>query len=1854
MNRSTSRDARQRELLGRAAAAGLGSTLDQLEPRYLMVVMPSGYFMDISGMNFGGAQPNEVGPGIRVILQDDNAEGLKESLRPTVEIIGSTLDSGNGGRLNDVPTTVYSLDQLGVAARDRQRALNLMTDGRNLGGTAGRIGIIPVARNGTAPARNAITDPIRGISWGNQALPTSRLTTVAQAATAKGATYSIDDGRITFGSTTVRFLRLIRQDLTTGTGEVVDYLDQKILNALGPKANGDPLEIDDIKSIQGMDFDDVDANGSGNLYFVAVVSQPRRGEDGTFADTDIPVLFEYRKGVVRYVSEFDPNNGFVGSNPAPLASTVDDFAMGPNRTVYWFGSAKTVTGTGDDTGVRTFTGVFSSQLFAGTNGRTGMNEYDAARPANINFGGTNLDDVEALEYDQDRDVFYILDQQGADASLIVVQNITANGDIAGRTLLGSSYGSLDADIADSSGGRVLGENLPDLTYNPAVRSKFDGSAGVIVSEDTNADVLVYIDTRERYTQTGIYSIIVKNSTPTTKLIIESITLQDNVTGHTEPMGTTAVPFAGDAGDVQVFLPDKTNLSTGSGTGALFLGQRRPDPEIENSTDQVLPITSISTTTFASAIPQTLIDLGITELTPGITVLPRTLTKKGKVVGKQATGLDTLFFGGTITGSVYVDGRVNNFYAGNVITGNGLGGFGAATRNFSIQGDLRSFNVKGSVGTLDDNASFASGFDMYVNGKGVQYDVGNDFSGAMRLTGNGRYGADFAPSELSFDDGFTEREVRVRNANAAAVANAFQAGTLLDPSFYNDTSATREILGTYFDTSRDKGQQVQVTGSIDAPIGDAQDWFGLPVMAGQTFDVSLTSAIAVMDVFDPEGRLYYRMLPGDSQQITADKAGTWTFSVRMPTGIIGSDSYGITINRGGDLTLGGLTTGGTMLWQQGDGHSLTVDNGDLGLLEAASATIEQDSLADDLTVSKGNLRTIYANEIARTTNTGAIVNIPNLRVPGGSVGRVEAVTDLSLNDRAIDLVTNDPILSYGVGQDYQLVTAGGDVAANLIANRGIGVIRGATLGSRVLGMSGFWRDDADNTGDGFIDLINASGDIGDAISGGPAIQNGPGGNVRYMVAGGTVYRDFFFGNGVAPSYQATGKSVDVQDDSGSTISFTPLNATALNSTDLAVGDGTTTGGSSPTTAFSDPFGGFSATNPFTGLPTVITDPVADPLGNVVAQAYPIRSGGSVVFAASASEGLKINTSGGGKRASAEIGTVTSASLGAPIIFTAATVGTSTTPAVQASVDFNIDTGVDLQLRVTGKKTSIWNVTGSAYTSILNNTDGEIVGTNVTSVGLLEANRLGTAVSSTGQKLDGVTTILGGAAYPFNQQKTGLIIGDAIRIRSRTSLGNLVMSGQAVRVEANSDNKNVKGVFEGINAPVQLGTGTRFVNIGEGVGATGSGDTSLAGIYATGSVGEIANQGLGSDIRGDIVIGNYLDHLTLTDGSIIGAHIYRSLDFTTPLTEYIVPGSKTVDDPLVGVDPTTSNAASFDFPVAGEFRAIDLKGKGGIIGSTFSAATMGAINISGGFGFITSELSARSDATFGGIVTDGLGIRNSVLTGGRQVANVVAHGTTGKLLSIADYSGSVRYSRSKSPIFDPYSGRALDANNDIYKALNMPRGPEKLSGVTNEGIIENTIMRGGRELSNLEAFQIRASQTADIAPTGSLFPMQINYADRIKSFKVHESVQGLGLVTGRLDSMSIGADARLMSVTTSGPIGTVTIGKNFKGTSSIHASGPSGTIGTVDVRGSMFGAVTASVSIGTVKVGRGLGSVNVTSGGSFGTLNVGGDVLNGTIVRATGKMGSLIVGGDVDAGATIRASSYGSQQIKGTVFGDILVG
>jgi hypothetical protein len=1272
--------------------------------------------------------------------------------------------------------------------------------------------------------------------------------------------------------------------------------------------------------------------------------------------------------------------------------------------------------------------------------------------------------------------------------------------------------------------------------------------------------------------------------------------------------------------------------------------------------------------------------------------------------KTAPGvsLGKFFFAGTVTGVVDIAGSMDQFYCGNLYTGQvlGVGATGVVDfvttpqlrRNFHVGGDIRNITVGDEIGVHNLPANpqqviFKSGVRIDIGGSlgelssvddmGVSVTVHNDPKN--RGPGTPVRETEYIGANLPqngaisyFDPQYWGYDISIADISP-------------DPRFTNDTFATAQYLSTTRSRALKNDYAIQVYGQFGPGALEGLDFYALPLLAGQSIDVqmldrqeSLGANPLHVGIFDPEGRLLTTDYTKINENIglgsratkpmhfTAPRAGVYRIALGNDGdytfgGTVSTSSgflYELRITGAGNIGLGGIRSTGTIGTMDATDTGIDVLHGDLGGVQSTSDIY---SFSLPWRVTAGNFRSMEGGSLSISGATIFIGSGPDFLVKGsvGVLRNTSAQGRLAVNDDAQYPTSASAISqilpSLAVGKNIQLVDAAGSVEGALIANGGIGVIRAASIGADIGGV--FIMADVDRTGnDGIIDLIDVT-----TTFAGPAIATGPNGNVRYLHidAAATVTRDPRFGGGTPnETIYDPGETARVVDDSGTEVFLTP------------------------TPLLPQPAGSTSV-NPLADPPqlTLLTYPIRGKSGVVIIRATvaPLDDTTDGVTS-NGGGGLLVETGSKGSDGSVEIGEITVAG-NTSNTFTFDPVNrVYTVTAVPAPPTLPIrDVNVILQ---GDSRVDVWNIdgTGSIISNITNNTVGEVVNiTGAPDVLNIQTESLGLAESHSGSAVEGVT--VRNNVYPFANQKNLVELGNVVDIRSRRGLGN-ILAVNVGNVRANSDGKNIRGLFEGINGPIVATDGTTSeltgniasVDIGEGIASSGTGLTGFSGIYARGLIDRVV--GNNADIRGNIVATADTTRVTVqaTD-PVTGAGLTNPdgtpLMLASPTYDIgqitlnngsIVQAAittTTFDISQVGVNAFTSleQADTYDTPFY-DIGSIRIN-RGGIIGSVIFTSDLGAIKIEDGFGIVTSRIAMAGTSVAQGIDTDGFGVRDTVIDSGGGMKLLNARGD-GRLVPTSAYPASLRFSEKGK--FDPYTGELLDIYNDLHRYLGTSTRRPKSSTMSGTGVIMDTSVFGARDLGKVEAQRIIARRTFFIDPlTGTrtrvafddpVYPMRFTFANSNGSIVVRDNIDGLYLSGGEVGQIAAGKDIIRTLVEISGELKSVTASQ-LRSSAAFLVEGSDGAIGSISTRHNMFSTINASQGIDRISVGGDIGAKRIQAGGNLGELTVNGSILTGTTVRIGRTLDELFIGRDLKANATIRAKAINEQTINGQIIGDIII-
>ncbi|MBN1553168.1 MAG: hypothetical protein JXA11_00365 [Phycisphaerae bacterium] len=1175
----------------------------------------------------------------------------------------------------------------------------------------------------------------------------------------------------------------------------------------------------------------------------------------------------------------------------------------------------------------------------------------------------------------------------------------------------------------------------------------------------------------------------------------------------------------------------------------------------------------------------------------------------------AQNISSALFGGAVTGRVNISGSVTQtFYAGWLLTGDAKGireGTLPETDSFYVGGDLRNLVVNSSIGTNNDagmeSPEYLTGFDLHVIGVVGQVWALEDIIGSTVVDNSTAFTIpheDYAPNYKQNEIEFRPEE----GDNPEGVA--FQAFQLYrtDGSFLNDSFETAQYLGGLGRLAEESGltaDEFVVKGLFQE--GDNADYYGISLMAGQTITIEVPAANGPhVGVFDPDGRLITvqesdvqaGFVYGEPFRITADRPGVYRIAIGVApfdgsVEVEGDVDYSITITDAGNLALGAVKANNNIFYHYPTLNVMgyRVKRGDLGALSAGGYLFSDDSDAvyAFARVDDGDLRTIEAASIGMLDSAGAgtlgdtIKCYPRIGVNQGSMGLIRTTGTGADHYLAIYCSVNE---------DFQMFDAIGGFWGDLQANGGLGVLRAGSMstGSVLSGDSRptVIRLNVDGLGDdGIIDLIDVAGNVGNLNAGGPRITVGPNGDVRYMRVGGEIFQDLYYGGGAYTGVTLNpGQTASIRDDSGGYINIEPVYVT----TD---------------TTLHQPI------DPHTG-----NAPLQETLPVLSYRTYGIRgSGGSVLVDVESTGAFAVSANSNGVGSPVQIGKITVHGNGRATELVDGRVELAASPSIACEDNLTVHI-----VGSTNNPIDVFEIVGGNFTSIRNETGGEIVNITADSVeAIYSLGSLGIAQGTYGEAVNPRVDAASAAGfvpsgYPFVQQHTGIVVkGHVDRISSKGAIGNVMVNGQIDLIRANYDQAtNINdGQFDGIAAPIFATGDIVHAYIGEGIAPSGSGEMADAGLFSLGKIRYVTSQYGGAVIRGAIVGEQGVGKIELTNGSIVNADILGAT----------LPSGREYVSETGGVKDMTSDVGN-----------ITLTGDGGILGAYIAGQNVGNITVNNGFGLFNSFISTvTGNGQIGNTTVDGCGIYAVMFNTGGDQGNITATGR-GADTNTLTYSPSVRYSETETWL--PGTNQRLSALNDIHELLKLfvPDPVQyDIDHLCQEGLLESVWAYGNGNLGNVSSYWI----------SSSLF----HFANSIRGFRTYpllaagNSINSVTITTGSLGFFNPAQDVSGLTMTIAGEITSMNIRGSLLGSSTITAAGPNGNIKYIHIFGNMDGQIIANGILGTLIVDQ-----NMTNGlvevkpfqevrTSLNLLRIGGDYTGNIDVQ--GNVGTIDVRGNLGA-------------------------
>lgn len=1238
--------------------------------------------------------------------------------------------------------------------------------------------------------------------------------------------------------------------------------------------------------------------------------------------------------------------------------------------------------------------------------------------------------------------------------------------------------------------------------------------------------------------------------------------------------------------------------------------------------------------FLAADNATGINLGSFGFNTSSQIKQFSATPSGSFVA-TATDVGSIMIGGTVAGRVDIGGSIGRFYAGWLVTGQlsglNINAANPGPGNFSVAGDLGELITVAPIGTAGVAAdilqtTYFTGTDISVGGRIGTVRSAGDILATIRA-GNGRIANTLPLTQSETETRFLPQGTTLE----VQQGRAFAAGDLQNELFNNDTFATAQRLRFGSNPDGSSSGTITISGTLNTtPEGgnDGVDFYAIPLLAGQSVNLSAVADLGI-GVFDADGRLVFTnyssngfaALTGAGFRFTADRPGEYRIAVARPgdfnfNGVgdagepplaVATFPYDVTLSNLGDLAISAVTTGGTLFDNGIQGtatnfgfSAVYAASGDIGGV-SATARIMGRQVNTSNTVradGTGSIRSIEAGQIGEVATGGGLIRGATIAA-GGNVGLIRSTTGvLVLNQNVLPNLANtgttanfNPAVTR-VGGSIQVISAATTFFGNIFADGGLGNLRAGNMATQT---PSFINVNADNTGfDGIIDLIDVNGQLGTLQGGGPVIYTNTGGNVRYLRAGGPVFRDAAFGSGsTSVIFLTPGQALNFTDDSGARLAV-EFDTQVLTPNPL-----------------------FDPNDP--NSPRFLNPPQIGYL------AYPVRSGGGVMMilqvtglGASATLGrfdtphVRFSTSGPGN--SFEVTDLVLRGTGTAVVDSGGVLSQPGRVDGEAAnrITVRFDGGARFDLLSL-------DATGGTHLHFLrNDTRGELLSMITDSIGTL-SYRGDIGIARPGSTGVPVLPLLRGStlAYPF--EGLGTVIGTTdgssiIRLESGGAIGNVLITGSLGELQADNGAVDDPAVFEGVAGPVVVGGFIGGVFFGEGIAPAGSGTVVGGFVSAVGAIGRVAGRG---DVQG-VIVSQVAIQEVVTQGAIIEA--------------FIGVGASGLG--LLGLSPLY-NSVTNNFTILGDalgtinnpiYEITRVRGEQGIIGTRISAADIETVS-AGGFGLITSNISSGGDGVLNLLLAGGYGIRGTSVTGFSRIARITVNGN-GSNLSTNNVTPSVR--RSEFETISSLTGQPISPFNDIHQYLSTSAATPVIPGVTDTGVVEDLNATGNQNLGSLTAWSIRGS-----------LPGQVNtvlgFAGTIGTLSTRSIINGLTIIAGSVGTFSPASDVLALNMTVSGAFRNLRINGNLASNSRIELNGPSSSLGNMLVRGNFEGSLVVAGRVGTINVQGNLVSTDPANpaitinpagpvrGNVLNRLSVGGSIVGDVTIN--GNVGTIVVPGSL---------------------------
>lgn len=1016
-------------------------------------------------------------------------------------------------------------------------------------------------------------------------------------------------------------------------------------------------------------------------------------------------------------------------------------------------------------------------------------------------------------------------------------------------------------------------------------------------------------------------------------------------------------------------------------------------------------------------------------------------------------------------------------------------------------------------------------------------------------------------------------------------------------FLSTSTGNFDVYGDLLDepaTFTFASRKTRVLGSTPpAYAASYADWYGLPLMAGQTVTIDgwvgaypFSETMASANLYDSAGYLMDTLGYAEGPIVfTAPAADVYYIVVYEPPPLVGDggDRYVLEITGGTAAALGAVAGAGFV-----DGwfntrlpayHSATpstiydvpniaVENGgNLGAV-AVSSTIRSVIRVYGSGLVGGDL-------IAYAVGSSAWDNIAS----DGNIGSVSSAGGL-----ASVIYAGYGNGNYNHDAYIQNIRVGGTITAatSLYAAGSIGVIDvGGDMGGITLEVN------YDGIGTpGKVDLINVKGNWGGLGLGIPALKHGVGGDFGFINVAGTIWVfDGAIYSPVTPTTYSDGRTVTLNDDGGGRMTVAPHVTPVV---DLLTG-----------LPRLDAYGQPMMFTPTTSFIYIGVDDDSYPgvgVGGVIAN---LIVDGSATFTAS--------------------GVVQISDL---------------------DITQNPNANGSLTFGGAGRADVYYVHATSAISAFVNSTLGNVVsGTLGAVASMIVKGSIGAMSGSVGEWLHGreaapvVANLKTEPKYGwFNGSINGLDVASIDSLRVDGSLGDLRATGKIGTVAVNADGLTMPGQWDGVNGVVWSRTRIDSLAVGDGLSPTGAADAARAGIFSTISIGTVS------------IVGPSYTSNGLVYGQLRGAIIGASNDvlMLPGPTGTLVPVSVDAITQVVGTKGAVTSAmiAATDLdhwmPISGQFimsggiGTVSFSGPGAAItGSAITPCEILGLYVrsvltsadSDGISYARiSGISAPANSNaIGQIVAGGPGMHDSTV-----IANGGGIGTVKGLGPIADM---------RTNTFVATDGMVeLSGRNLLENDVHMPGTVGKFAAAA--AAMDNTLLVGA----------IKAVSTG-----GDFAGNEVTVAGELTSMTIGGAFEDSSLI---LQGPTV---ANLRSLVVYGDIsGTILsaarIGKIISQTGAITAdvstagSGPNSNVDLIQVAAGYTGTLKVGGSLGKFVSAVSLGSNPEDAAGRTQKFDIWGNL---GLVQVGGKKAPANLYADFAVGGNV-----GTLDIAGTLYGNLV--